>query len=459
MLGLFCKEILGFEVLPPPETRWDHYWQVLPLEMMQSDLLYSLWHFHAQPPLFNLYGGIIVKLFGVNHLSVLYLGNILFGALLSGIIYILLTHFIQNRAVAFRVAFVLALSPTLLLYEPYMLYTIITAFWAAVSVLLLLFHYNTQKERYLILFILCANVLILTRGVYHLTFLGIAIPFAVILSRYSWKRMVVICLLVSMVSIGWYAKNQAQFGFFGASSWSGQNIWNIVYKGYNHNQLQKLAEENVIDPMVARLYYPFHKPSTYQLYGFNKQSNIEILARDDMNNINIIDISNAYQDNAIRLIKHDPLRYVHTIARAYRLFTKPSSSTTQDAHPPNASRIQWYEAFYADILQGAFFARWFTGRDFGPFLFILLPLSISFYIGNFIRRLFAQPQHWLQLLRADGPFFYAVMLVLYTTVIANVVEFEENDRFTVLVEQIMWIVIFTIFYRFFAKKSLLQEKV
>ena len=38
------------------------YWQFLDVELLRHDLARSLWYLHAQPPLFNLFLGSVLKL-------------------------------------------------------------------------------------------------------------------------------------------------------------------------------------------------------------------------------------------------------------------------------------------------------------------------------------------------------------------------------------------------------------
>jgi hypothetical protein len=38
-------------------------WQLINIELLKNRLLESLWYLHSQPPLYNLYTGIVIKLF------------------------------------------------------------------------------------------------------------------------------------------------------------------------------------------------------------------------------------------------------------------------------------------------------------------------------------------------------------------------------------------------------------
>jgi hypothetical protein len=40
------------------------YWQYVDLDLLRHDLVRSVYYLHSQPPLFNLYLGLVVKVFG-----------------------------------------------------------------------------------------------------------------------------------------------------------------------------------------------------------------------------------------------------------------------------------------------------------------------------------------------------------------------------------------------------------
>src|ERR1041384_4318525 len=46
-----------------PST-WDFFWQTRPTEALRDRALQSLWHLHAQPPLWNALNTPLIKLFG-----------------------------------------------------------------------------------------------------------------------------------------------------------------------------------------------------------------------------------------------------------------------------------------------------------------------------------------------------------------------------------------------------------
>ncbi|MEM7030781.1 MAG: hypothetical protein AAF629_14540, partial [Chloroflexota bacterium] len=385
-------------------------------------------------------------LFYPHHLQALHYANIVLGAALSGFMVPILWAFTHNRKLSLVVALLLTLNPSLFLYESYILYTLLVAFLVTLSIFWLALHHQQPSPAYLYAFIFCLNLLILARSLYHIIILAIGIPLVCLLSKRAVRKTLVTSVLISLLSVGWYSKNYLNFGFFGASSWQGLGLWKIASFHYSEEELTVLNQADVIDQTVIEVDV-FSRPSAYVEAGYNKQSAIEALNQDDYNNINILEIADLYQKNALSLIRYDIDRYMLSVVNAYLLYTKPPSRFEHLSFPNNRVKIAPLEGFSANILQGYSLALSLTGFGFGPFLFFLLPLSLLLFMWHIFRRCRLSPARWGRYLQADAPAFFAFILIVYTTLVSNLFEVGENERFKVLVEQVMWALIITTFYR------------
>jgi hypothetical protein len=450
-IAVFYKEIVGIHIESDPgRDTWDGLWQTLPLESLKTNMVHSVWNLHAQPPLYNMYGAFFIKLFYPHHLQYMHYSNIILGSLLSAILYSILVQLTRDKLLSFLVALLLALNPSLFLYEAYILYTLLAAFLVVLSVFFLSLFSSKKRPVYIYAFVLSLNLLILTRSVYHVIILFIGISIACILAGGQWKKTLVVSVIISLLSIGWYGKNYAKFGFFGGSSWGGLGIWKVASAYYTGEELEALVKENVIQDIVLDVGV-FHRPSSYIMYGFSKESDIDVLSRDDYNNINVIDISRMYRRNALYLILHNPLRYLGNVLKAYAHYTRPSSRLMHLAI--NAGRMQSHEAISSEVIQGHALAPLLSKYDFGPFIFFLLPVSMVFYFIIPIRTCGISASKWFDYIRADTVLFFAALLILYTTIVSCVFEYGENDRFRFLVEQLIWAFIIGVAYRYSFWKS------
>ena len=430
-------------VIDPQRSTWDWFWQSVPVELLRTDLLRSIWNLHAQPPLYNLFIGVLVKLFFPNHLPVLHATNILLGTLLSGMIYMIIVQLLPHRLLAFGLALIIAMSPSIFLYEAYMLYSLLCAFLVVLNVFCLSWYNTTKSTGALYGFIGSLTILVLTRSLYYVLFLLVALIFiSFLIKPENRRRALIISSVICAIAFGWCIKNYLTYGFFGTSSWYGMGLWNIAAYGYTHDELRSLADDGVLDPMVVAV-GSFSVPSMYQPYGFNKSSSEDLLSKDDMRNVNIPDISRVYGNNANRLIMQQPLRYAQSVYEAYRIFCRPSS---RFKHLPfNLAKIEPHEAFYAVILQGRTLMSQ-GATDYGSFLFFLLPTALMVYMIQLLLRLKAGDSPGA-IIRSDAIMVWCFFLIAYVTLLACAAEFGEQDRFKFDVEQIMWIFIPVVFFR------------
>ena len=422
---------------------WDRFWQALPIESLRTDLVGSIWNLHSQPPMQNLYGGVLAKLFYPNHLEWMHYINIAIGGCIPAMVGVIVWRITRNKAGGLLAALIYALNPSLLLYEAYPLYTLPTAFLVTASIFCLAMFCPNRRVGWLYGFVVIVNLLILTGSAYHLAILAAAVPFAVMLADAKRLRVLAISLLVSGVSVGWYTRNYVKFGFFGSSSCTGQELWRIAGNDYPPDRKAELLQRGVIEPAAAEV-HPFTAPSFYRQYGFNETSDIDVLNNDDFNNINIIAISRAYGRSAVGVIRDDPKTWFRNVVRAYRAFCVPSSQYLQVSD--NAAKMSGHEWVYSRVLQGQWLCEYLAGETdategediFRSLLFFVLPLMVLGYLLSTVRRCKLRPGAWRQMISRDPAAAMAMFLIVYSATVCCMAEFGENMRSKFLVESLLW---------------------
>jgi hypothetical protein len=331
------------------------------------------------------------------------------------------------------------------LYEGYMLYDLMSACLLAATVFAIAMFSIGRRQVWLCGFMLALNALMLTRSLYHLALLVGAIPLVGLLATAHRFRVMALALLLSVPSLGWYARSQIKFGFFGASSWSDLSLWRIVAKGYSPKELQKLARRGVVDAMAADD-SDFRWPREYRQYGFTQESPVAALNRDNFNNINLIAVSRSHRQSALRLMAHDPARYLGNAVRAYKRYCHPASEFRH--LEANRARIARWERIAA-ALQGRFGPR--DAEDvsdgYGSFLFFLLPTGLVLATILLARDGSTHPGGWTGALRENPTVLVASCLIAYTTAVGCLFEIGENERFKFIVEQVLWVWLAAVFLR------------
>jgi hypothetical protein len=458
LLALSSKIIFGMDIQSNTASHirvgeWDWFLHTIPTANLLAHPLQSIWHLHSQPPMLNLLGALLMHLFYPHHLQALQLLYMLLGALAVGMAAVISLTLTKSVKFAVLVALYLALHSSLFIYEAYILYDILTLFQSTLALFLLcLYVRGTGQPRlgYLAAFLLVLATLTLTRSLYHLALLLPATFFAGLLAGAQWKRMVVVGLCCILLPLGWYTKNSGQVGIFGASSWLGLSLWQIASYGYSDAELAHLADAGVIDPVVAEV-TAFNRPARYVAYGFDAQSENPEWARDDFNNINIPAIAKEYQHNALRLVTHDPARYLQAVFSAFYIFCNPASQFPHVAG--NAAKLGAYEGFYTAFLQGNYPFR-LVGMA-GSYLVILLPFTLILYLIQVLQHAGLSWTRWLALVRADAPMIFAALLILYTVAVSCFFEYGENFRFKLGIEIPLWLFVAAVLYRRYRRRALL----
>jgi 4-amino-4-deoxy-L-arabinose transferase-like glycosyltransferase len=445
-VALYCLLGRGVSIRANPRWRsWDRFWQTIPLELVRTDFPRSIWYLHSQPPLFNIWGGVLAKLFPSRQLYALHYANIGLGALLSGMLYLILVRGFLPRWPAFGVAAILSLSPPLFLYEAYILYDVPSAFLAVLSVYCLSWFWRARSSAALCSFIGSCNLLILMRSIYQAVLL---VPAGIIaltlIDRSRRKRALLISAAISIPTFVWYLKNYSLFDFWGTSSWFGISQWKVVTTDYSREELRGLQAVGILDPVAAQV-KAYSRPASYREYGFDRRSDVPVLARNDYHNINIPEISRAYAANAPRLIAHDPARYARTLLKAYIYYCRPSSHFRHVTR--NAAKIRGAERLYANALAAGGGGSG-PVAGYGSILFFLIPASLLMYAFQLcLARCDRRHLSWAEIIRGDPVMLWCGALIVYTTAVSCLCEHGENERYRFLVENITWVFIAVVFYR------------
>ena len=89
---------------------WDWFWQAAPIDLLRGRLLETVFYFHAQPPVYNVVGGVLAKLFYPHHLEALYTLNIVMGALMVMMAGLMLSDLIPWRPLRLLLLFFMLTS-------------------------------------------------------------------------------------------------------------------------------------------------------------------------------------------------------------------------------------------------------------------------------------------------------------------------------------------------------------
>jgi hypothetical protein len=264
LLGVFVVSRIAYRlagVAFDTRSTW-RTWIFLDARLLESDLAESIVHLHSQPPLLNLFYGVVLRLPDSLQKPVMTLTFLALGALLTYALYALARGLGVNRNVAFAATILFVVGPTCVLYENWFHYAYPAAVLLCASGLFLLLYLRSGLARYAVAFFVALAVVLLTRSSYHLLFL-VAMVVLVAWASPQRARTVVVIAAVPVLAVAlWYGKNLVEFDTFSSSSWLGMNLARTVYVTEGPDEIARLRAGGEIEPILA--VKPFSAPARYR---------------------------------------------------------------------------------------------------------------------------------------------------------------------------------------------------
>ena len=411
--------------------------QYLDVSLLTGDLLRSLWYLHSQPPLFNAFLGLVLKVSPLPDLSF----QILFltaGALMPVMILYLVCAAGLGAGWGTAVALLFLLNPTTVLYENLLYYTHPEAVLLLMALVCAARWLDSDRTRWLFAFWSVLLALALVRSLFHpLFFLLLAMGGAWGVRR-CWpgsgraRRFLTACLPALAVLVLVCAKNQAVYGFFGTSSWQGMSLW-LKVNGYDPDQLEAWYAEGVISLAAVRAEYdPFEPIEWYagiaavDAAACHHPADCTPRRSSGLPNFNhagYAALSQQLSRDAQALIRRDPKTFLFYTLGAYSLSLWYASDAVHGLFDPNLEHLERRERYYRDL-----FLRFLGGHNkySDPLLWVrtvVLTLCFVLVYGTVLVACWRRAGPWAIL--------GLVCLVVHVWVlgVSAVVEFGENNRF------------------------------
>jgi len=441
-----------FDTSPLP---W--FWQYLDPPLLRSDLASSLWYLHAQPPLFNAFLGVGLKIGGSHAALVFHFAYVAIGLGIALALHDLLRCLGLGRRAAIAVTLLYVASPTAILYEKWLMYTqietgaLVLAAWSLYRLC------ERGGWRNAALYFGGVAALALTRSLFHPVWVAACVAIAFFATR-PFRREVVVGGVCALALVGGlYLKNDRLFGVPAASSWFGMNLANMVFDRWPLEERQRLVEQRVVSALA--LAAPFSPLDVYpESFRSSEGPNVPALRRpfktggeSNYNHIAYIAISRLYQRDAITLIRRDPARYAAVVGSAWQKYLlAPSNYAFVE---PNRRRILVWNRLY-DMLYGVPTA-WTGARPGidGPlappspwrlcWLWIALCVPSVGFAGITVGRALLRARRPGAAAECDpkaariATIAFCLLTVAFVSVAANAVELGENNRFRVPIEPLL----------------------
>lgn len=399
------------------------YWQYLDVETLQHDLLRGVWYNHAQPPFFNLFLGVVLKITGSFAPHVFAAIFKLITLINAFLIYALVKRLTNHSYLPIILSLLYLLSPASMIFENELFYT------TFISMLLLVCSYNIVRFHdginwqraigvFLPLLIIC-----LTRSMYHLAWLFV-ISLVILVyckRRPGLKKLIVASVFCFLLTGSWYVKNYLVFGNFSTSSWVGMNLARNVF--HDVTSVDSSRIESI--PPFSRIsaYKPFITGDYEKKYaGLNDRDLLTEMKNDtnmSQNHISYIEVSQKYMEACKKEIKAHPGAYLKNVLQSSIIFFAPA--TRYPVTEPEARKIRYYDLVYSFNL--SHFALGKQERRIALTISALPKFLIYFFVFFiFLRDVIRKRQ--ISLLN-----LLILLTIAYVFTVSSLLEHYENMRF------------------------------
>ncbi|HEY3405722.1 MAG TPA: hypothetical protein VGK59_20200 [Ohtaekwangia sp.] len=413
-------------------------WQLINPELLKDRLGESLFYLHSQPPLFNLFTGIVLKLFPEHYTEAFLVVHMTLGIAIIFTLFAILKQVGVRTWIAFSITVLYAISPSTILYENWESYTYIIIALLTFSSLSLLFFVQTGKSKYgfaLFSFMAC---LILTRSMYHIIWFVAVIALLMILRFTSFKTILKTALIPFIIVIALFAKNYFVFGVFGSSSWFGMSLSEIVLAKLPEEKKNKLIASGEISELSRKP--AFWSIDNYAAFVHKKNPYPHIrvltdttnLSHPNLHNYHFIEVSDAYKKDAVKAATRYPMDYLKNVVISFGYYFH-SAGNHYDLRF-NRPHLFWYNKIYNHIILGAvinpdeleleppFQPRYLLTTSFVIVLFYAVSTMV---LISFVLRTWRDKSVIVQ----RTILLFAALTVVYVMLIGNLFEQGENMRF------------------------------
>ena len=308
-LYLLSRIIIFYIGIFPDYKILENMWQVLDLNLLKKDFISSLYYIHYQPPLWNFFIGLIVKIFDADYLilsRVIHYFNLMI-SVLSIIIFFKLSEILKLSRLQIFISSILylILSLSYLFYENYLHYTHLTTLFF----LLFIFNYFRFVEnfniKYEVYIYLTATLLVYTWSAFSHPLFILLIFMTIILIKFRLNiyRSTIIFFLFLIISILPSIKNKVEFNFFGNSSWVGLQIIQVLQRWDVHGGTCNMNFDRIYD--YEKIY------SENNIITNRHPSFVGDLSR--WNNIGMIYKTKKCLKTGIKLVLDDPINYLSIV--------------------------------------------------------------------------------------------------------------------------------------------------
>ncbi|MGI9120728.1 MAG: hypothetical protein ACR2G7_11520 [Acidimicrobiales bacterium] len=435
--------------------------QLLDRKQLREDLVGSLFHLHAQPPLFNLFVGLGLQAPTRLETPLFHAVYLAFGLALALCLYAVLRRVGASTAVAAIVALLFTWSPSVFLYESWLAYDYPLVLLLCLVVLALQRYEAGRRPREAALFLTLVGAVVLTRSVFHLLWLLLWVVVLVVdlrgddkrRTRLDRRRLLAAAALPVLVVAGLHVQRYVAFGTPSLSSAIGISLAKITTFQLPEVERRELVAEGTLSPLA--LVEPLSPAADYRgIVPSPARSGVPVLDDDqkgiyespptdseffrtNMNSLVFLEVSEGYLSDAVTTVRIRPRAYLQGVMTATEIFFRPTSDFFTLAE--NRQRVGRVDRLYNRVAFGVVAGgQGATDLPEARFQYRLGPARTAWVVvAAYVVALIGGAVLLVDRLRARRRGDQATILVpaflwittVYIAVVTNLLEVGENNRF------------------------------
>jgi hypothetical protein len=428
------------------------YLQFIDPKLLREHYLQSIFYYHAQPPLFNMFVGGVLNLFPAQQdlvFTLVWGGR---GLVMALAMFRLMVEVGVSERLSMILTILFIVGPSAILYENWLFYTY------PVTVLLTLAAYYLHRygvgnrTRDLLIFFLLVAIINLTRSLFHIVWFVAIVAILLYCRRGDWRRIALTALVPFLLVLGLYVKNQIIVGSFSTSTWLGMNLSRKTTFLVPDQDRREMVARGELSPLA--LIGIFIDPSEYRDVPHDTmKTGIPVLDQElkstgcvNANNREFVSISRIYLHDAIYVSVHRPMVFLEGTARATFTYFLPASNYYYLRN--NRPYIRRWDRLYNLIVLGQFVDNDSlpTNADTPGFVlkkilarsWVLL-LGVPFLFVYSYRLIRSSGKGFRSLTGFQLTLLFILMTYAYVTLVGNLLEIIENNRFRFSIEPYFFI--------------------
>lgn len=427
-----------FDASAITSARSGNQMQLLDTQLLAHHLLQSLWYLDSQPPLYNLFCGVLLHLPAGARVPVAAGCFWLLGLAMVSCTYLLLVELDVPVWLAVAVSLVVIANPATVLYENWLSWSYPAATLLTVGTYCCARYLRTGRAGWGAGCFSCFGAVVLDDTTFQLVWLLVLLVLVGLVARLGWRKVLVAALVPMLVVVGWYAKNALVFGTYDTSTWLGMNLASTTIIPAPRGQVRSLVRQGRLTRLA--LVDPFAPVSDYEpKFVRVRPGDVAALAERRKSNgaVNLDDpvyaaVSSKYLHDDLSYIVDEPRTYARRVYLAAELWFVPSDQYVFLS--ANFDRISGYANLYDLVALGQLQPTndwvWYFADQAGvsPTAGMLSYPAVAELVLAVVGGAVMAVRRRRERVVA-GTAAVAVLTVLYSFAVTSLVSMGENERF------------------------------